>query len=595
MPVVSAPILFGDPQLHTDGDLVALAFTAGGSLWSVEDPGVIRHWDADSGRQLGYQQLSEMETLWGFSDDGRLVAAASNDLAVWDAVSGHLRAALPQPAWVTALGFGPDPTRVATGHDDGRVCLWDTAANTLVRTFTALQRPVSAVAFSPEGQRLAFASEGKTIVIARVGDGETLQVLTGHTDRIPQIVWHPDGRWLISAGWDGTARVWDAATGQVVRLLNTHERQVTALALSPDGRLLATADADGVIHVWRCPQFERIHVLPTSAEEIRCLAFSADGKRLACGADRRAQLWDIERGEPLAGASDRPQTATSLAVGPGGSWLVSNGGGRACAVWDTATRQPLRTLTDREAVAAVTVSPDGRWIAGATGLSVHLWDARTGRFHATLDDHEEPITGLAFSPDSQTLAAASDAGLGVWLWDVPEAEPRLLIPDALDGCTIHTLAFFPDGRRLAVGGIDWLATSGSDGAISIWDLEERCEVATFGTGTTALALHPDGDRLLSATLDHALILWDVAAEDEVAEWDGHEATVNAVAFSPDGQRAVSGADDRTLRLWDVATGAALAEWEMESQVKALAVSPDGRRVFTGHANTTVCQVNLGRR
>ena len=42
--------------------LVALAFTAGDGLWSVEEPGVLRHWDAASGHQVAWHQLSEVET-----------------------------------------------------------------------------------------------------------------------------------------------------------------------------------------------------------------------------------------------------------------------------------------------------------------------------------------------------------------------------------------------------------------------------------------------------------------------------------------------------------------------------------------------------
>src|SRR5206468_3183172 len=110
-------------------------------------------------------------------------------------------------------------------------------------------------------------------------------------------------------------------------------------------------------------------------------------------------------------------------------------------------------------------------------------------------------------------AAAGTSGMDVWIWNVEHAEPVLLIPDALDGCVVHALAFHPQGRLLAVGGVDWMATGGSDGAISFWDIHERCEVATFGGGTTALAFRAAGDRLASATLDRTVILWDAQTQD----------------------------------------------------------------------------------
>ena len=59
--------VFGAHPFHTDGDLLGLAFAADGTLWSVEEPGVLRRWDLDGRRQLGWHHLEELATLWAFS------------------------------------------------------------------------------------------------------------------------------------------------------------------------------------------------------------------------------------------------------------------------------------------------------------------------------------------------------------------------------------------------------------------------------------------------------------------------------------------------------------------------------------------------
>src|SRR5207302_1897506 len=112
---------FGDARFRTAGDRQALAFGPDGSLWSVEGSGLLWHWDAGTGRQLGWTYLSDLEMLWGFSGDGRFLASASDDLSVWEVASGSLLAALPQPSWVTAVAFRDPPSFLATGHDDGLV------------------------------------------------------------------------------------------------------------------------------------------------------------------------------------------------------------------------------------------------------------------------------------------------------------------------------------------------------------------------------------------------------------------------------------------------------------------------------------------
>src|SRR5438105_2355395 len=86
---------FGEPQWHADGVLLALGYAADGSLWSVEDPGVLRHWDR-SGRLLGRHLLTELETLWAFGPKAELLASGSDDLVVWETATQKQLASLPQ-------------------------------------------------------------------------------------------------------------------------------------------------------------------------------------------------------------------------------------------------------------------------------------------------------------------------------------------------------------------------------------------------------------------------------------------------------------------------------------------------------------------
>jgi WD40 repeat protein len=583
--------VLGEPQLHTDGEIATLTFAPDGTLWSVEEPGVLRHWNSESGQQLGWHSLSDLDTLWCFSGDARILASASDDLTLWDVSSGQSLTDIPQDSWVAALAFHPDPTFLATGHDDGVVRCWDVTGHQALHSLHHHKKPISALAYSADGARLAVASEDKTITLWDTKTGTLLGVLQGHTDRIPALAWHPSGQWLVSAGWDTTARVWDVAQLQPAILLNTHSGQVTALAFTRDGSLLACGDANLAVHVWDFTTKKTLHVLEGPQSEIRALAFSPDGGRLASSGDRVIHLWNPRSGQSQTGSAPRAGAKTSVAVSANGSTLASNGGGLAARVWNLASKKVVCTLDAPEAVHALAYTPDGRLVAGAVGNVVRLWDAATGKIHADWDGPEEPITTLAISPDGTTLASASSTGLPVWLWSVADGEPILLIPDALDGCTVEALAFHPDGQRLAVGGIDWLATGGSNGAIALWNLPGRYEEAACFDGATALAMHPQGKRLAFATLEQSIGIWDFASQELVDEFVGHDGMVAALAYSPDGKLLASGSEDRTLRLWSEA-GDELALAELDSQITALVFSPDGQFLFTGNANTTCSVVKI---
>jgi WD40 repeat protein len=589
--------------LRTDGDLLALGFGPDGALWSVEEPGLLRHWDVRALRQLDWRPLEDLATLWAFVGVG-LVASASDELVVWDARTGQRRAEWPMPAWVNAVAFTPDGQVLATGDDESIVRLWGpTSGQGPLHTLRGHDRAISALAFTADGARLASAGEDKLIRIWNVKTGALLGTLTGHTDRIPALAWHPDGRRLFSAGWDTTVRVWDVTTGDPIILLNSHAAQVHALAISPDGQRLASADSANAVHIWDAERYRTLTVLRDQARDAHCLTFSPDSQKLAFGgADRIIHLWDARRGAEEAEQFDPLLGRTALAITParnGEAVLASLAPGTPLRVWDVTTGRPALELEGAGTLRSFAASPDGRWFAAAREgegapewnggppidrTTLGLWDGTTGKLAARLEGQAAPITALAFSPNSTLLASAGFQSSDVWLWDVAHREVALLIPGAVEGCSVEALAFHPRSRLLAVGGIDWLATSGADGAVALWDTTGQLE-RTFRGGARALAWAPSGRRLAVASLVQTVRVFDVAEGRLVHELIGH-LDVTCLAYSPDGLWLATGGDDRTVRLWDARTGLEEGSLELDTQVKALAFTPDGRQIATGNGNTS---------
>jgi len=604
------PRVFGASPFRTDGELLALRFAPDGRLWSVEEPGVLRHWDIETRQQIAWHELADPAALWCFSGAAHYVASGSNELSLWETDTGELRACWPQSSWVTALCFQPGGLMLATGHDDGVVRLWHYASPRLAHELRGPIAPsgagsgsaVSALAFSLDGKQLAVAGEDKSILLWDVASGEVRGRLSGHTDRIPALAWHPDGRRLISAGWDTSARVWDTTTGRPIVLLNSHAGQVQALAVAPDGQQLACADSANAVHVWDVHRYRTLRVWRGHATEVRSLAFSPDGRALASGgAGRFIHVWDTHADAEGQDTTDPLLARTCLSVSPDGRRLASLGAGTSLRVWDTTTAEPVAQLEDVPILRAFAGSPDGQWFAGSVArpeghetdaTTLLLWRADTGRRQRILEGQAAPITVLAFAPDSALLASAGLRSSDVWLWHIPSGEPMLMLPDVVEGCSVEALAFQADGRLLAVGGIDWLAPRGPEGRIALWDIAQRETIALLPGGAGSLAFDPSGQRLAAATLTQSIVVWDVDARQQRLELLGHLDVVTCVAYSPDGRWLASGSDDRTVHLWDADTGAQRGLVELDTQVKALAFAPDGRSLFTGNGTTSCYQIEV---
>ena len=61
---------------------------------------------------------------------------------------------------------------------------------------------------------------------------------------------------------------------------------------------------------------------------------------------------------------------------------------------------------------------------------------------------------------------------------------------------------------------------------------------------TSVAFSPDGKRLVSASADQTVKVWDAATGSETLTLKGHTGGVFSVAFSPDGKRLASAARTR---------------------------------------------------
>jgi uncharacterized CHY-type Zn-finger protein len=132
-----------------------------------------------------------------------------------------------------------------------------------------------------------------------------------------------------------------------------------------------------------------------------------------------------------------------------------------------------------------------------------------------------------------------------------------------------------------------------DQTLKVWDLETgKCLVTLEGHTKLiwiwAVAVTPDGKKVISGSDDTTLKLWDLETGECLATLKGHADETNGVAIAPDGKKAVSGSDDKTLKVWDLESMKCLASLEGHTGgIAGIAITPDGKRVVSGSADQTL--------
>jgi len=124
------------------------------------------------------------------SDDAVAGLLPSNELAVWDAVTGKIRFRLnpPDALGFSILAFAGDGKRLFASAGDGAVHSWDAATGEVVATIKAGARHLSP---SADGSRVLAG--GETLAVWSVPGGERLATLAAG-GRPAAVALSPDGR-----------------------------------------------------------------------------------------------------------------------------------------------------------------------------------------------------------------------------------------------------------------------------------------------------------------------------------------------------------------------------------------------------------------
>jgi serine/threonine protein kinase/WD40 repeat protein len=227
--------------------------------------------------------------------------------------------------------------------------------------------------------------------------------------------------------------------------------------------------------------------------------------------------------------------------------------GQDVAVYRVGTDKPIARIAGlTEPVTHLRISPDGRFLALASGKEVQVRSADTGEFVAT---DAGTAHRIEFSSDSRRVAIGCSDGR----FTLHEVSSGREVASIQVGSAAVDFALHPDGTEVAI------ANPERNGAIEVYRLDPVRKVTTLKVGedgpAIALAYSPDGRKLAVGMTNAAYAeIWDIAGGRVLVTLSGHAQRVNSAAFSPEGSLIVTLSWDGTGRVWNSATGKQVVYW-----------------------------------
>jgi WD40 repeat protein/uncharacterized caspase-like protein len=575
----------GAVALSPDGKQLVSALTS-------SDKPVAKVWDISSGRELRSMELADEESgpaEIAFTSDGRLLVSAIVDkqIKLWDLTANRSERKLGRTNQeFVPVKFSRDGRQLmlAEGYALRR---WDTSTGQELPVLNVpnsglLTSPIGALvgfSFSEDGKRIATGGFDTPTILWDLEAGKQILKLSGRTNMAYKVAFSADGSQLSSGG----RTRWDLRTGRGLRLTTSTPDKPIGIS-SPNGRLLATfAPNSNAVSILEIPSGRQLQILkPASGGGVvQRVSFSPDGTMLATtygldqeqmqkpsgfgqgagGNENQVKLWDVKTGVELRSLM-LGTTATEANFSGDGKMLAIIGSMGQLSIWDTASGSKLRELQSSPMAKVMNNMPNMGNLSALDPKTMRQM-AKRGTMPAMPNIADitammsnvmgtmsagtmgRSVTSLAFSPDGKILATG-----GV------ESKTNMdqLMADAMNPGKQKKNAKQPDTdpnelmKNLKVEAI---------GQVQLWDVATGEEIGALkghGKGVTQVAFSRDGRFLASSSSDNTIKIWDVAARRELRTLTGHTTNIDSMDFSPDGRLLASASDDGGTFLWDTTTG-----------------------------------------
>lgn len=399
--------------------------------------------------------------------------------------------------------------------------------------------------------------------------------LLGTVYRQGNLLFSKDGSKLLSPVGNRVS-VFDLINNTSFTFAYEHRKNVAVVDINKQGTLLLSIDVDGRGILVNFKTRNVLHHF-NFKEPVHDLKFSPDGKLFALAVGRFLQIWRT------------PETTEDRQFAPFVRYRIHAG--------------------HFSEITSLTWSKDSRFIISASkDLTSRIWSVNAEEKNlasTTFAGHRDNVIGAYFSDDQEKIYTISkDGALFQWEYtkrpgeeedDDPEDEENIDLSKY--SWRITKKNFFHSNRAKvkcsAFHSASNILTVGfSNGEFRLYELPDFLMIQQLSMGQNAVntvAINNSGEWLAfgSSKLGQ-LIVYEWQSESYILKQQGHFDTLNGLCYSPDGSKIVTASHEGKIKIWDVASGFCLATFdEHAAAVTAVEFAKKGQVLFSASLDGTV--------
>lgn len=398
--------------------------------------------------------------------------------------------------------------------------------------------------------------------------------LLGTVYRQGNISFSHDGKQLLSPVGNRVS-VFDLINNKSFTFEYEHRKNIACFDLNKQGTLLLSIDEDGRAILVNNKSRNVLHHF-NFREKCYQVKFSPDGKYFALATGRFLQIWKT------------PEVNQDRQFAPFVRYRVHAG--------------------HFQDIISLTWSPDSRFLLTTSkDLTAKIWSINSEEKElasTTFAGHRENVMGAFFSADQEKIYTVSKDG-ALFIWEFTPKPTEEDEEDDVNGeiditkyswriadkqffyanhAKVKCVTFHPATSMLVVGF--------SNGEFRLYELPNFTLIQQLSMGqnpVNTVSINETGEWLAfgSSKLGQ-LLVYEWQSESYILKQQGHFDATNSITYSPDGSRVVTASDDGKIKVWDVTSGFCLATFqEHTSSVTHVQFAKKGQVLFSSSLDGTV--------